>query len=874
MRIIVLLLSIAYLALIDAKVAYFTYWNATAVSTNVYTGIITVDCPNGASTSLTIRITASRGVNFVQGVNGADKTDYFKSGSDKSPYESTAVDNDPPAANMISSAYGQMFTVEFSMPVIGIVMDFVSLNLNTLVFSNDFTNPSFGDGTTKACGFFGCGSAPTRKESTSTVGTPLYSFSGAGEPHGTLVFDGIFTRFIFSATVDENWYGFTFGTFGVATPASGYNLPIPVPSPAPRNVYYSNWNSATITENGVTKYTGTINIPRSGGVTAPVTVKLTVPGGVSFVQSGTGTDYLKSGSPMSPYRSSVVANDPPASSVVGLINAQIITLEFSEPVESLVLDFISINGNTLVFTNDFTLLSLGDRVISDCGYWGCSANPIRTVSDARGIRTYSFAASGEPHGALLFDGSFTKFTFATTLTENWHGFTIGTFGVSTVVPPALIPVYYFNYTGSSISADGVLRAAINDVPNPNTNTPSKVDVKITLPAGVNLVQTGKGGSNTEDYFKTNVAASPYTNSPYVGSTLLNNPPAAQLISIAKAQTITIEFSYAVTDIVLDFVSINGNSYIFTDPFTFVGLGNGVTSACGYWGCTTSTTQTVVTTGGATTYTLKGDGEPHGAILFKGTFFRFTFKVAIDEYWNGFTLGVLGSTFIAPPITCLQSQSSYVINGGTCSATGLTCVRLASAIPQKSQSVSGCYLFAYTSSQLTLDTPGQKVYLSSDAGATLAPSFDEVGVLAVTSPTKALRGGNYNSYQLDCSNGNFKKVTIPTSTTPGAVDITSLFGGEVGTFTIDLSLYNKYNPYSTSDAWVCTGANLKGATIAGAVEEQGTSSSQTVVSTGDGYSFNSVVLLIAGFSIASIVLTIAIFAIVISVKFSSKPLETP
>eukprot|EP01123_Difflugia_compressa_P016246 TRINITY_DN991_c0_g1_i1.p1 TRINITY_DN991_c0_g1~~TRINITY_DN991_c0_g1_i1.p1 ORF type:complete len:817 (-),score=198.64 TRINITY_DN991_c0_g1_i1:99-2375(-) len=734
----------------------------------------------------------------------------------------------------------QIYSFEFSQPVSGLVLPYISFNTNSFVFSNDFIIETCGAGT------FGSCSSPIKTPKTSNLQTPIWSFSGGGEPHGMLSIPIACTKFVVSTSNDENWHGFTLGAFGLSI-----DDPTTVLPPVAPTVYYPVWSTTPTTVNGLTKFTASLSLP---GVNSPVTVTVSLPGGGAILTD----NYYKSPSPLSPYISSAVANDPPSSSgLIQLINAQIVTIDFSIPVDSIVLHFVSFNGNTMVSTDDFTLISLGDRVLSDCGYFGCSSQPTKTVDPPilGGSAIYRFSAGGEPHGTLLFKGKFTRFVFASTNTENWYGFTIGTYGGITGGVPPRVPVYYTNWnnpTTTSITENGVKKYT-GTITVPDGSSTQKVDVKLTLPNGYSFIQYG---TIDTDYFKTNTP-----NIPYLGKLFLNAPPAYHLVAINAAQTVTVEFSTYVTGVVIDFISLNSNSIVLNDQFTIVAVGDGVTSACGYFGCTTRVTQTKSTSSsGVVTYTLSGDREPHGAILLPGSYKTLSFTVTNAENWNGFTFGILGANFDRYR-TCVVSQLTVPAPmSGICPTPTSSCIRIVNSIPQTTQSSSTCQEFASGSGRLFIATQGQKVYLSSDAASSLTPVFDEVGVLTVTSPSKSVRITSYGSFEKDCGNQNYPIVNLPTTTQTGAVDITALFSGETGEFLISLSLINKYGPLSTTDAYICTGTNLKGATILGISAESVSMSdnARSLESRIEGYSFNTVVFVAVGCSVASVFLALVIF----------------
>jgi len=318
-----------------------------------------------------------------------------------------------------------------------------------------------------------------------------------------------------------------------------------------------------------------------------------------------------------------------------------------------------------------------------------------------------------------------------------------------------------------------------------------VTVTFTSTAGVDFVQDGSG----IDYWKSGSA-----NSPYTSSTVDNDPPAASVVAFSKKTNVTVEFSQALGNIYFAYNSINGNIYTFYNNFAILSNGKG------YWG-----SGTVVKNVVGSTYQLQATGgDPAGTIGFNGTFSTFNFNVGVDENWNGFTIGTYGlDVDVNPPTPCVD-YLSIIPNptpGGCCPIPTLYCVKLLNAVPQTPQSVTTCTQQNEGSASFILSQSGQKVVLSADVKGTTSPAFDELGILTVTAPSGTVRGSNYISWQNDCQDTAYPAVSVPHQPATPAVDISSLFGNEVGTFSINIKEWNKYTPYSNSDVYVCTGSSL-------------------------------------------------------------------
>jgi len=352
-------------------------------------------------------------------------------------------------------------------------------------------------------------------------------------------------------------------------------------------------------------------------------------------------------------------------------------------------------------------------------------------------------------------------------------------------------VYWAEWSATPITQNGVpAYTGTITITRPNGQTVN-VGVTFSSTGGVAFVQDG---SATEtDYWRSGSA-----NSPYTSSAVDNDPPPASVVAFEKKTNVTVEFSEALGNVYLAYNSINGNTYTFDKDFTILSNGKG------YWG-----SGTVVKNVVGSTYQLQATGgDPTGTIGFNGTFSTFKFNVAVDENWNGFTLGTYGLDADVNPSTCidyLSLTSSLSCSG--CSIPTLHCAKLLNVVPQTPQSASTCTKQNEGTITFSLCKAGQIVVLSADANATKSAAFDDLGILTVTAPSGTVRGSNYIAWQNDCQNTSYPAVTIPHNPSTPAVDITSLFGKEVGTFSIDVKLWNKYTPYSNSDVYVCTGSSL-------------------------------------------------------------------
>jgi hypothetical protein len=158
-------------------------------------------------------------------------------------------------------------------------------------------------------------------------------------------------------------------------------------------IQWTDWVAAGVAEVG-----GTIAAP--GGE-----VTLIYSGPYSFAQIGCGTAYWDPGT----YNGAF--NKPPSCDIVALGPGGAKTITFDKPVTDPYMALMSWNGNTVVFSADFEVVSNGS------GFWG-SGTPI-VNGDGDG-----FFGQGEVHAIIRFPGTFTSISFTDT-SENWHGFTIG-----------------------------------------------------------------------------------------------------------------------------------------------------------------------------------------------------------------------------------------------------------------------------------------------------------------------------------------------------------------------------------------------------------------------------------------------------------------
>lgn len=157
----------------------------------------------------TVNVTYSGEISFL--ITGAG-TNYW---APSAPYISPTVDNAPPASDIIALSQTGSKTLTFSQAIDNLFFGIVSLNGNGYRFNQDFEIVS-GNG---IGGYWGTGTL------TRTNPSPgVFQLNGSGEPHGVIRFLGPVSTITWTSLTNENWNGFTVGTYGLAQPG------IPEPS--------------------------------------------------------------------------------------------------------------------------------------------------------------------------------------------------------------------------------------------------------------------------------------------------------------------------------------------------------------------------------------------------------------------------------------------------------------------------------------------------------------------------------------------------------------------------------------------------------------------------------------------------------------------
>ncbi|MBL8482883.1 MAG: autotransporter-associated beta strand repeat-containing protein, partial [Rhodocyclaceae bacterium] len=159
-----------------------------------------------------------------------------------------------------------------------------------------------------------------------------------------------------------------------------------------------------------------------------------------------------------------------------------------------------------------------------------------------------------------------------------------------------------------------------------------VSVTYTNPQGFDFVQTNPA-SSTDYWTSTNSV------SPYVSARVANRPTTSDIIGLQYQGSQSLVFSQAVANLAFSVVSLNGNGYGFNQDFSIASQTGVGGAGCGYWGC-----GVLAKTSSGGTYNLNGtSGEPHGTIIFSHAFSNLSWNSLAAEAWNGFTVGVSGTS---------------------------------------------------------------------------------------------------------------------------------------------------------------------------------------------------------------------------------------
>lgn len=305
------------------------------------------------------------------------------------------------------------------------------------------------------------------------------------------------------------------------------------------------------------------------------------------------------------------------------------------------------------YTVSFSLAGNPECPVSESGN-----DPDKTVTATAGAGslTTTFNVSGRTISDLGWREESFSFTASASSTEvKFESLETGRCGplVDNVRVEATKPFVFFwtDWTGGDLD----LLAGFEGVGTITTPT-SEVDVTYTNPQGIAFFQSSGG----PDYYANGffgTTRDPAT-SPYTSDVVANIPTGTDIVGLQFAGTQTLTFSEPVANPVFAYVSLNGNGYAFDQDFEILSYADPAapqSNDCGFWGCGASTKEVVVV-GGVTEYRLVErfprpagfpNNEPHGAIRFLGTFSTLSWRSLSNEFWNGFTIGILGTATEVP-----------------------------------------------------------------------------------------------------------------------------------------------------------------------------------------------------------------------------------
>ena len=231
-----------------------------------------------------------------------------------------------------------------------------------------------------------------------------------------------------------------------------------------------------------------------------------------------------------------------------------------------------------------------------------------------------------------------KKTFARSASFLATALAIASFSAMTLAPANASTIYWADWVSFTGSATGGgAFTGSGSITTPTTT----LSVTYNNPQGIAFYQTGTA-SNT-DYWTNSSRVRDPLRSPYTSATVSNIPTGKDLIALKYAGQQSLTFSQSVANPVFSYVSLNGNGYAFDRDFTILSFGDGTVRDAGYWGPGTSSKQVVDIGGGVLEYRLIGTGEPHGTIQFLGSFNSVSWRSLSAENWNGFTVGVQGTS---------------------------------------------------------------------------------------------------------------------------------------------------------------------------------------------------------------------------------------
>ncbi|TWT98970.1 YDG domain-containing protein [Neorhodopirellula pilleata] len=174
-----------------------------------------------------------------------------------------------------------------------------------------------------------------------------------------------------------------------------------------------------------------------------------------------------------------------------------------------------------------------------------------------------------------------------------------------------------------------------------------ITVEYHNPQGILYAQTS-GGTN---YWTGYQGATFSGASPYVSANVANGPSTSDIIQLQYGGSQTLTFSESIENLAFSIVSMNGNGYGFDQDFDIESYSGFNGAGPGYWGGGNLTKAIVGNTfqlndGGVNGSSIGVYSEPHGTIRFGNAFSQLTWNSLSNEQWNGFTIGVSGTSSTA------------------------------------------------------------------------------------------------------------------------------------------------------------------------------------------------------------------------------------
>ncbi|HQC94422.1 MAG TPA: YDG domain-containing protein, partial [Aquabacterium sp.] len=183
-----------------------------------------------------------------------------------------------------------------------------------------------------------------------------------------------------------------------------------------------------------------------------------------------------------------------------------------------------------------------------------------------------------------------------------------------------------------------------------------INVTYTNENGYAFAQTS-GGTN---YWTSSNAVSPYTS-----AMVANGPSSADIVALRYAGNQSLSFSQPVENLAFSVVSLNGNGYGFNQNFNVESYTGANGAGSGYYGSGTLSKSQV-----GSTYQLNGSGEPHGTVRFANAFSSLNWNSLSPEFWNGFTVGVTGTSSNAGTVRFNGAAGSTAALGAVAVNAGL------------------------------------------------------------------------------------------------------------------------------------------------------------------------------------------------------------